>query len=322
MKVSLIIPIYNVEEVIERAIVSAVTQDYSDLEFVLVDDGVQDRSYEIAREVVERYGVEDRTKFIIHSENRGVSEARNSGLDAASGEYVFFLDNDDELASNDVISYLASFVAEDQKSPDLISGNFYRVIDGEPAETLAFSSRDYTNNADIFKAFSQMIFWHTAWGKLIRRDFLITHNIRFKPGIYHEDDLWFFDIARHANSILVKAKIIYNFWLRNNSITFKLKEQHAADLVTVVQEMYRAAQENRQYHPKLMARSIECYRKITLERMFQFSDRAFLDRELTRLKSVRLSPFATRRFGYLKQNLLLKLPNAVIIPIFRKTLGR
>lgn len=322
MKISLIIPVYNVEEVIERAIISAITQDYPNLEFILVDDAATDRSYEIACEVIKRYGVEDRTKFVVHPENRGVSCARNSGMDVATGDYVFFMDNDDEFPSNDVISYLASFIAKDGKSPDMISGNFYRVIDGDPAETLAFSSRTYTNNDDIFKSFSRAEFWQTAWGKLVRRDFLIEHNIEFKPGICHEDDLWFFNVARHATSILVKAKIVYNFWLRTGSITFTLKEKHAADVVTVAQEMYFASQENKNYHPKFMARSIELYRKIALERMFQFSDTEFLNRELTRLKSIKLSPLATRRFGYLRQNLLLRLPNSVIIPIFRRTLGR
>ena len=103
-KVSVIIPIYNVEDYIEECLVSVLNQTLKEIEIICVDDGTKDSSMEI----VERYAKEDDRIVIIHRENGGLSAARNTGLEAATGEYVYFLDSDDlHTLINDVLIFIA-----------------------------------------------------------------------------------------------------------------------------------------------------------------------------------------------------------------------
>ena len=108
MKVSIIIPIYKVEQFIEDCLRSVYNQSYKNLEIILVDDCTPDDSMLIARNFVSKKelpkGME--IKFLSHKKNRGLSAARNTGIDAATGDYIYFLDSDDEL-SPDCISLLA-----------------------------------------------------------------------------------------------------------------------------------------------------------------------------------------------------------------------
>lgn len=106
MKVSVIIPVYSVEPYIERCIESVLRQTYRDLEVIIVDDCTPDRSIELAKNLINKVNCKDLDyKFIKHDINRGLSVARNTGIKAATGDYLFFMDSDDWI-SDDCISLM------------------------------------------------------------------------------------------------------------------------------------------------------------------------------------------------------------------------
>ena len=122
-KVSVIVPVYNGEKCIKRCADSILSQDYPELELILVDDGSRDRSWEIMQAIA---AADHRVKAI-HQENGGVSSARNRALDEASGTYVQFADADDWLPMDATKLLVREMEAQ---SADLAVGDFYRVVDG------------------------------------------------------------------------------------------------------------------------------------------------------------------------------------------------
>ena len=125
IKVSIIIPVYNVEKYIERCLRSVISQTYSNIECILVNDGTPDRSFEIAKEFINKYNHKEKSNidFILieHEHNKGLSEARNTGVRASTGEYVYFLDSDDAIMP-EAIKDLVQTV-ERNKRPDVIYGS-------------------------------------------------------------------------------------------------------------------------------------------------------------------------------------------------------
>ena len=103
--VSIIVPVYNVEKFIEKYVKSLMNQSHKDIEIILVDDGLPDQSPEI----IDRIAIEDQRVHVIHQQNKGVSAARNAGLQCATGEYVMFVDGDDWVDS-DYFSYFLTLV--------------------------------------------------------------------------------------------------------------------------------------------------------------------------------------------------------------------
>ena len=120
-KVSIVVPVYNAEKVIGRCVESILSQDYTELEVILVDDGSRDSSPEI----LDGFAAKDPRVLCIHKENGGVSAARNTGLDRATGDFIQFCDADDWLAPE--ATKLLVRRAEDSAA-DLVVGDFYRVV--------------------------------------------------------------------------------------------------------------------------------------------------------------------------------------------------
>ena len=117
-KVSIIVPIYNVEKYIHKCIDSILSQTFTDFELILVDDGSPDKCGEIC----EQYALKDNRIKVVHKENGGLSDARNAGIDVASGKYIYFIDSDDWISPNSIISLLN--FAEDNQC-EIVQGGFY-----------------------------------------------------------------------------------------------------------------------------------------------------------------------------------------------------
>ena len=121
MKVSIIVPVYNVAKYIERCLLSVLNQTWPDLEVILVNDCTPDNSMEIVRRVVASHPRGAVVRCLEHEENRGLSAARNTGISASVGDYLYFLDSDDYISAN-AIELLAD--AAVQKRPDFVIGNY------------------------------------------------------------------------------------------------------------------------------------------------------------------------------------------------------
>lgn len=190
----MIIPIYNVEVYIEECLVSALKQTLKEIEIICVDDGTKDSSMEI----VERYAEEDDRIVIIHRENGGLSAARNTGLKAATGEYVYFLDSDDYI-----IADMLEILYNECKKDDL--DNIY--FDAESfyeSEEVKQEQPQYIHYYRRPAAFEQVMSgpelyatmenlnWYrpSACLQMLRRSLLLDQGITFYEGIVHEDQLF------------------------------------------------------------------------------------------------------------------------------------
>jgi glycosyltransferase involved in cell wall biosynthesis len=203
MKVSVIIPVYNTARYIERCLYSVLEQRHKDLEIIVVDDCGKDNSMEIAAEVLAGVpvgtpantvcaeGAHPAPLFLRHDHNRGLSAARNTGLHSASGEYVFFLDSDDEIPPGAIANLTA--MADRYKDVQLVAG----AVDVLPRSNEALGLHNnlplYTQgNYACAKAVLRREIPIMACNKLIKRDFILQHNLFFKEGLIHEDNEWSF----------------------------------------------------------------------------------------------------------------------------------
>ena len=131
--VSIIIPIFRVSDYVERCIISVLRQTYTEIECIIVNDATDDDSMEKCDRVLKKYGGDKEFKILHHEVNRGLSSARNTGIKAAKGEYVYFLDSDDEITPRCIELLMAAAI----KRPDaeMVVGNYYEHREGKEKKT-------------------------------------------------------------------------------------------------------------------------------------------------------------------------------------------
>lgn len=214
MKISIIIPIYQVESYIKDCLQSVVKQTYKDFEVILVDDCGHDASMQIAREIMDAHP-EITAHFLSHDHNRGLSAARNTGTEYAQGEYLYYLDSDDEISSNCIEKLVFPL---SQHSVDFVIGNYQLLGNAEGIPQLCMSEGFILSNTEIRHLYATEKFYMMAWNKLISKNFLQKHNIFFEEGLIHEDNLWSFEIACEASSMAVVTDTTYIYKIRAASI--------------------------------------------------------------------------------------------------------
>lgn len=204
-KFSIIIPVYNVEEYIEKCLESVKNQTYKDYEVIIVNDGTKDNSMEIA----EKYPF-----TIISQENQGLSVARNTGVKHATGEYILFLDSDDYL-EKDTLKEIEKSLSN---NPDIVRFQIKEVY--EDKKEISYSEKSFTgkNGEEAFEEIVKYHFIENAWCYAIKRKYYEKEKFSFKKGTIHED----FGLiplviikAKKVNSI---SYIGYNYRQRQGSI--------------------------------------------------------------------------------------------------------
>ena len=220
MKVSIIIPVYNVAPYIEDCLRSVMRQTYKGaMECIIVDDCGADDSMAIVERMVSLY--EGAICFVIlhHTHNRGLSAARNTGTEAAKGDYIYYLDSDDEI-TDDCIEKLLAKISE---YPDLemVQGNGLTILSKKNVK-IQYKKRinsHATNNDEVRKCFHQLGHRTLAvWNKLIRRDFIINNNLLCKEGVVSEDILWSFLLIKYLNRAYFIDDVTYHYRMRSDSI--------------------------------------------------------------------------------------------------------
>lgn len=221
MKISIIIPVFNVEKYIVRCFNSISRQSYKNIECIFINDYSQDNSMYFLQNMISTYRGPIEFYTIIHEKNKGPSETRNTGTRLATGEYIYYIDSDDDIA-RDCIQQLVN-TASKYKLVDIVQGATNTV----PQHT-GRNWRDIRGNN--FPKFCNDRTWirqHffkkpnipvNAWNKLIRREFLLRNNLFFKKGIVHEDEHWMFFVAKKINSIAFCEQACYNHYIVPNSI--------------------------------------------------------------------------------------------------------
>jgi glycosyltransferase involved in cell wall biosynthesis len=216
MKVSIIIPVYNVSKYLVRCLDSVVSQSFQDIECILVDDCGKDSSVDIAKEFIKCYQGPISFKLLHHERNRGLSAARNTGIEAANGDYLFFLDSDDTIVPDAIESLLNLF----EKYPDInfAQGNILAEDGSISSYGLKETIPEYTCNHDeIFKIMLSEI-TTVAWNRLIKKDFVSEFNLYFPEGYFTEDMYWGYFIAKHAEAIAFTHKGLYVYYINEGSM--------------------------------------------------------------------------------------------------------
>ena len=234
MRVSIIVPIYNVEKYITRCLDSVERQTYTDIECILVDDKGQDESMRIAKQFIEAY--KGNVKFVLceHSVNQGLSAARNTGIEKASGDYIFFLDSDDSIPDDSIEKLVHE--AEEYQYPEIVSGVTRHLLADESYYDV--KTENFRCNDDIFKGYIHNSWNIIACNKLIRKDIFSKHKTFFLQGITHEDVLWSFEISTYIENIIGCPHVTYNYYLGDtNSISrSSLSQKRVLDSLTILQE--------------------------------------------------------------------------------------
>jgi glycosyltransferase involved in cell wall biosynthesis len=217
MKVSVIIPVYNVKPYLERCVQSVLGQTYKDIEMILVDDGSTDGSGQLCDELaVERSQIR-----VIHQENQGLSAARNTGISCATGEYVVFLDSDDEWLLKDGLEKILQENTTNNdlivfKSVDIWKNCNYTYLKDYDIKII----RQLTNAQTVFEYLVlQDQFRISACFLLISRLLLIEHDIYFPIGYISEDLHWSLLLWQCANNVTFCNVNFYGYHHRGNSIS-------------------------------------------------------------------------------------------------------
>ena len=213
--VSIIVPIYNVENYLNKCVESIVGQTYTNIEIILVDDGSKDNCPKICDMLAKK---DNRIK-VIHKENGGLSDARNSGLDICKGEYIVFVDSDDYIEKN-MVELLHNNI-EKNKS-DISICDFY-ITSNEKDNLNTYAKQEFSILGKekynyLYNEYSKATI--VAWNKMYKR--FIFDEIRYPKGRLHEDEFVICDILSRANSISYIMKPLYHYVQRENSIMGKV----------------------------------------------------------------------------------------------------
>lgn len=232
-KVSVIIPVYKVEEYLDECVKSVVLQTYDNIEILLVDDGSPDK----CPEMCDRYSLEDSRIKTFHKKNGGLSSARNYGIENATGQYLFFVDSDDYL-DHDVIKKLVEDIQE--KDADISVAKISTKEDDviEPFDTQSDYIRSATpciSGNEYLSLILRGAIENAAWNKLYRRN--LFDNVRFREGRNNEDFLMFFELCRIANAVSFIDYYGYYYRQRANSIVHDLNTLLYVDIIKNIEEV-------------------------------------------------------------------------------------
>lgn len=234
---SIIIPVYKVENYLERCVLSVLNQNYQDTEVVLVDDGSPDNCPQICDELAER----DARVKVVHKRNGGLASARNEGIRNAMGKYIAFLDSDDQWNSNllEEVMQAVSNSNADMVLFDTIStyadGHMMKrvshgVFEGAPKEL----------NVDAYYAtiIAAGDFHESACTKIFLRDFIVDNDLFFTIGITGEDSEWMFRVLRHVNKVLIlNTELFLCTCQREGSIQNSIKSKNIRDIISTIEKV-------------------------------------------------------------------------------------
>lgn len=204
-KFSIIIPVYNVEQYIERTLQSVFEQTYKDYEVIVVNDGTKDNSMDI----IKKYPVK-----VVNQKNQGLSVARNNGVEKATGKYILFLDSDDYIEKRLLEEVNKSL----KNNPDIVRFQIKEVFEG--GKKIEYNEKSFTakSGQEAFKLITKYHFVENAWCYAIKREYYLKNSFKFKENTFHED----FGLLP---LVIIKAKRVnsidyigYNYLQRQGSI--------------------------------------------------------------------------------------------------------
>jgi glycosyltransferase involved in cell wall biosynthesis len=291
-KVSVIVPIYNVEKYLEKCINSLLSQTLEDIQIILVNDGSKDNSGNIAKE----YEKNNKDRVIyVEKENGGLSDARNYGLKYATGDFIAFLDSDDYIEKN---AYEEMYNKAIEENADYVECDFIWEF---PNKIRVDKQYPYKNKKEML-SFVRVV----AWNKLIKRQLIIDNNLEFPKGLRYEDIEFTYKLIPFINKFAYVDKPFIHYVQRKGSIA-NVQNERTAEIFTVLDnviEFYKKNNIYEKYRDELeynYARYLLCS---SLKRMCKIKDKTIREKLLTesweRLNS---------NFPNWKENVILKTVN-------------
>ena len=242
--ISIIVPIYKVEQYLERCVDSIINQTYQNLQIILVDDGSPDNCGLIC----DRYAENDSRITVIHKPNGGLSDARNCGLDKAIGDYIFFIDADDWIPI-DALENL--FMRFSMYCVDIVAGSSVDVVDNNgkcehKRYSVSLGTEQLLDKHEAMK--DNLMYGWAAWNKLYRSE--LFKDIRFPKGIINEDEAILTHVIDKCTMIAKVGIPTYYYYLRENSITTSDFSERKMDWYNNCKNNYNYIISN---HPNLKA---------------------------------------------------------------------
>ena len=239
-KFSIIVPVYNVSRFLDECIKSVLSQTYQSYELILVDDGSTDESGAIC----DRYAEQDSRIAVIHKKNGGLSDARNAGMDIATGEYYYFLDGDDSI-SEQLLEKTAAIY--EQKKTDMVVFGYKRVLEtGEVTDSVTFLDREYRigEEREKYHYFVHVLLQYyqgwEAWNRVYRGDIIRNKKLKFVDNdkIFAEDLLFLMMYLMHAQSIIGIKDQLYYYLTREESIMDVKSKRYNAKPIRALAECF------------------------------------------------------------------------------------
>ena len=218
-KISVIVPVYNVEKWLNMCIDSILAQSYKNLEIILVNDGSTDKS----KDICDSYSKKDNRVRVLNIKNSGQSVARNIGLKEAKGDYILFIDSDDYISDKAIIEKFINILYSNNY--DFIYTSYCRFEDGNEEKITEILPINLTNDEIKNKEGKDILvdllnknsFHHAPYLKVCRKEFILNNKLFFREGYYHEDAEWTFKVFYYAKKIFIYDKPWYMRRMRENS---------------------------------------------------------------------------------------------------------
>ncbi|SDL39929.1 glycosyltransferase family 2 protein [Pedobacter antarcticus] len=224
--VSIVVPIYRVEPFIEKCVHSLLNQTYQNIEFIFVNDDSPDNSMMLLRQIIEKYPQrQDQVRIFEHKMNKGLPAARNTGLSAAQGDYIFHCDSDDWVNSNMIEDMISIAIKENS---DIVYSDWFLTFE----EKERYMTQPSFSSADIcIRGILEGSMKYNVWNKLIRKRIYHDNEISFPEGNGMGEDMTIIKLFCHADRVSYISKAYYHYMQTNpNAFTKGFSEQHLKEV--------------------------------------------------------------------------------------------
>lgn len=322
--VTISIPIFKCEKFIIRCLESVKNQTYKNLEIVLVNDCTPDDSMLLVKNFMDA-NPDLTIKIIEHQENSGLSVVRNNGIKASTGKYLFFLDSDDEITT-DCIELLVK-KAEKTDAQIIIAQNRWINTFDNTTKDFGFPTitekKYYDNNLEIFSVYSKGGFPSSSWNKLFKRDFIVDNQIYFVPGLFAQDELWFFHLLLKTDTLAIIDDITYLYYLHGESVIFNRKKKNFENYLTILEYLTKSYKEEKNSELKMLIKNkIILFKEMVLVMQWKaLKDKEYLKTNILRMqKLVRLnfSDYFSSKYSsdVKKKNFFHNIPAGLAVKLF------
>jgi len=322
--VTISIPIFKCEKFIIRCLESVKNQTYKNLEIVLVNDCTPDNSMSLVKNFMDT-NPDLTIKIIEHKENSGLSVVRNNGIKASTGKYLFFLDSDDEI-TRDCIELLVK-KAEKTDAQIIIAQNRWINTFDNTTKDFGFPTitekKYYDNNLEIFSVYSKGGFPSSSWNKLFKRDFIVDNQIYFVPGLFAQDELWFFHLLLKTDTLAIIDDITYLYYLHGESVIFNRKKKNFENYLTILEYLTKSYKEEKNSELKMLIKNkIILFKEMVLVMQWKaLKDKKYLKTNILRMQKLvrlNLSDYLSSKYSLdvKKKNFFHNIPAGLAVKLF------